>query len=149
MTANTTKATRTSPWATTNGGSLPHEIAEITRYASGGLGARIGIHTHDDIGVGVANALAAIDAGASHVQGTLNGYGERTGNCSLTSIMPILEFKCRRPSVPVESLPPAGANNVAPVAASKAQGPVWHCAYTTPLATDTPEASEPSAPVPR
>jgi 2-isopropylmalate synthase len=88
----------------TNGGSLPREIAEITRYASGGLGGRLGIHTHDDIGLGVANALAALDAGATHVQGTLNGYGERTGNCNLTSIMPILEFKCRKRSVPPESL---------------------------------------------
>jgi 2-isopropylmalate synthase len=88
----------------TNGGSLPHEIAEITQYARGGLGGQIGIHTHDDIGLGVANALAALDAGATHVQGTLNGYGERTGNCNLTSVMPILEFKCRRRSVPAESL---------------------------------------------
>src|SRR5262245_24237190 len=81
----------------TNGGSLPREIAEITRYAAGGLGGRIGIHTHDDIGLGVANALAAVEAGASQVQGTLNGYGERTGNCNLTSVMPILEFKYRTP----------------------------------------------------
>ena len=68
------------------------------------LGVRLGIHTHDDIGLGVANALAALDAGATHVQGTLNGYGERTGNCNLTSVMPILEFKYRTPSVPPESL---------------------------------------------
>jgi len=88
----------------TNGGSLPREIAEITRYAAGGLGGRIGIHTHDDIGLGVANALAAVDAGASQVQGTFNGYGERTGNCNLTSVMPILEFKCRTKSVARESL---------------------------------------------
>ena len=88
----------------TNGGSLPREIAEITRYAAGGLGVRIGIHTHDDIGLGVANALVALDAGASHVQGTMNGYGERTGNCNLTSVMPILEFKYRAPSVPKASL---------------------------------------------
>ena len=52
----------------------------------------------------MANALAAIDAGATHVQGTLNGYGERTGNCNLTSVMPILQFKYRQPSVPPESL---------------------------------------------
>jgi 2-isopropylmalate synthase len=88
----------------TNGGSLPREIAEITRFAAGGLGVRLGIHTHDDIGLGVANALAAIDAGATHIQGTLNGYGERTGNCNLTSIMPILAFKYRAKSVPQESL---------------------------------------------
>ena len=61
------------------------EIAEITRAARARLGVRIGIHTHDDIGLGVANALAAVDAGATQVQGTINGYGERTGNCNLTT----------------------------------------------------------------
>ncbi len=89
----------------TNGGSLPAEIHEMTEYARGGLGLRLGIHTHDDIGLGVANALASIDAGATHVQGTLNGYGERTGNCNLTSVMPILHFKYGRPSIPPDSLP--------------------------------------------
>jgi 2-isopropylmalate synthase len=89
----------------TNGGSLPAEIHEMTRYALGGLKTGLGIHTHDDIGLGVANALASIDAGATHVQGTLNGYGERTGNCNLTSIMPILHFKYGRRSIPPESLP--------------------------------------------
>ena len=89
----------------TNGGSLPAEIHEMTGYALGGLKTGLGIHTHDDIGLGVANALASIDAGATHVQGTLNGYGERTGNCNLTSIMPILHFKYGRRSIPPESLP--------------------------------------------
>ena len=88
----------------TNGGSLPAEVAELTRYARTNLKVRLGIHTHDDIGLGVANALASVDAGATHVQGTLNGYGERTGNCNLTSILPILEFKYRTPSVPPDSL---------------------------------------------
>jgi 2-isopropylmalate synthase len=88
----------------TNGGSLPAEVAELTRHARAHLNVRLGIHTHDDIGLGVANALASIDAGATHVQGTLNGYGERTGNCNLTSVMPILEFKYRVPSVPPDSL---------------------------------------------
>ena len=78
----------------TNGGSLPAEIAAITRCPRAhGCRVRLGIHTHDDIGLGVANALAAIDAGATHVQGTLNGYGERTGNCNLTTVIPILHFK--------------------------------------------------------
>jgi len=77
----------------TNGGSLPEEIAEMTRYARGGLKVRVGIHTHDDIGLGVANAIAALKVGASHVQGTINGYGERTGNCNLTSVMPIVQLK--------------------------------------------------------
>jgi 2-isopropylmalate synthase len=89
----------------TNGGSLPSEIVELTRHACANLdGVRLGIHTHDDIGLGVANALAALDAGVTHIQGTLNGYGERTGNCNLTSVMPILEFKYGRRSVPSESL---------------------------------------------
>jgi 2-isopropylmalate synthase len=88
----------------TNGGSLPTEIADITRLAREKVPGRLGIHTHDDIGLGVANAVAALDAGASHVQGTLNGYGERTGNCNLTSVMPIVEFKLRRTGVPPDSL---------------------------------------------
>jgi 2-isopropylmalate synthase len=88
----------------TNGGCLPAEILEITRYARVHLQGRLGIHTHDDIGLGVANAVAALDAGVTHIQGTLNGYGERTGNCNLTSVMPILQFKLKRPSVPSESL---------------------------------------------
>ena len=89
----------------TNGGSVPAEIAEVTRAAREHLGVRIGIHTHDDIGLGVANALAAIEAGASHVQGTFNGYGERIGNCNLTTLIPTLEFKLHKTSVPSESLP--------------------------------------------
>jgi 2-isopropylmalate synthase len=88
----------------TNGGSLPAEILEITQHARANLTVRLGIHTHDDIGLGVANALVSLDAGVSHIQGTLNGYGERTGNCNLTSIMPILEFKYKRRAVPTESL---------------------------------------------
>ena len=89
----------------TNGGSLPGHVAAITRVAREALRARIGIHTHDDIGLGVANALAAIEAGATHVQGTINGYGERTGNCNITSVIPILHFKLNTRGVPVASLP--------------------------------------------
>src|SRR5437867_2511252 len=88
----------------TNGGSIPREIADITREACARVGTRIGIHTHDDIGLGVANALAAVDAGATHVQGTFNGYGERIGNCNLTTLIPNLEFKLKKRSVPSESL---------------------------------------------
>jgi 2-isopropylmalate synthase len=88
----------------TNGGSVPADIAGITRVAHAALGIRVGIHTHDDIGLGVANALAAIEAGATHVQGTFNGYGERVGNCNLTTLIPNLEFKVKKQSVPPESL---------------------------------------------
>src|SRR5690606_20562504 len=59
----------------TNGGCLPSEISDITRTAVGKLNCKVGIHTHDDSGVGVANAIAAVQAGAVHVQGTVNGYG--------------------------------------------------------------------------
>jgi len=89
----------------TNGGRLPTEVAEITRQARAALQTRIGIHTHDDIGLGVANALAAVEAGATHVQGTINGFGERTGNCNLTSVIPNLALKMQRTCVPEASLP--------------------------------------------
>ena len=89
----------------TNGGNLPGQVAEIMRFARANLTAQLGIHTHDDIGLGVANALAGIDAGATHVQGTINGYGERTGNCNITSVMPIVQFKLKQPNIPPESFP--------------------------------------------
>jgi len=88
----------------TNGGCLPSDISRITEAARGKLTARLGIHTHDDIGLGVANALVALEAGASHVQGTINGYGERTGNCNLTSVIPNVELKLRKRCVPEGSL---------------------------------------------
>jgi 2-isopropylmalate synthase len=69
------------------------------------LSTRIGIHTHNDCGLGVANAIAAVDAGATHVQGTINGYGERTGNCNLISVIPTLAFKMNKTSVNPASLP--------------------------------------------
>src|SRR6185295_7572751 len=89
----------------TNGGSVPEEVALITRAARAQIGIPIGIHTHDDIGLGVANAMAALQAGATHVQGTFNGYGERVGNCNLTTLIPTLAFKLQKTSVPLESLP--------------------------------------------
>ncbi len=78
----------------TNGGTLPHEIAEICLAVQEHLPqCAIGIHTHNDCELAVANAIAAVRAGAVQVQGTINGYGERTGNCNLTSVMPILQLK--------------------------------------------------------
>jgi 2-isopropylmalate synthase len=81
----------------TNGGSLPWDIEERTREvvaAVGGNGGTVvGIHTHDDAGCGVANALAGVRAGARQIQGTINGYGERCGNANLCSIVPSLELK--------------------------------------------------------
>ena len=89
----------------TNGGCLPDEIAAITKVAVSQLNCKVGIHTHDDIGLGVANALASLAAGAVHVQGTINGYGERTGNCNLTSVIPCIAFKLKKSCVPAKSLP--------------------------------------------
>ena len=89
----------------TNGGCLPNEIARITKSAVEKLETRIGIHTHNDIGLGVANALAAIEAGATQVQGTINGYGERTGNCNLISVIPNLFFKLKKIQHLKDSMP--------------------------------------------
>src|SRR3954471_8443596 len=79
----------------TNGSSLPAQIAAATASVVTELGdhATIGIHTHDDAGCAVANAIIAVDAGARHVQGTINGYGERCGNANLVSIVPALQLK--------------------------------------------------------
>ncbi len=89
----------------TNGGTLPSEIKAITETARKRLSARIGIHTHNDIGLGLANAIAAIEAGATHVQGTINGYGERTGNCNLISVIPVVALKMNKRCLPSASLP--------------------------------------------
>ena len=77
----------------TNGGALPEFVGEVTGKVIAELGQPVGIHTHNDGGVGVANALAGIRAGAVQVQGTINGYGERVGNCNLTTVMPTLQLK--------------------------------------------------------
>jgi 2-isopropylmalate synthase len=77
----------------TNGGALPYETAEITAAVMKAFDTPIGIHTHNDGELGVANALAAVVAGAVHVQGTINGIGERVGNCNLTSVIPNLILK--------------------------------------------------------
>lgn len=79
----------------TNGGTLPAEIGRTVAdvIASGIPGDRLGIHTHDDTGNAVAGTLAAIDAGARQVQGTLNGLGERCGNANLTTLIPTLLLK--------------------------------------------------------
>ena len=77
----------------TNGGSMPEEIAAITTKAADVIGAPLGIHTHNDCELACANSLAAIDAGAVHVQGTINGLGERCGNADLVSTVANLALK--------------------------------------------------------
>jgi 2-isopropylmalate synthase len=79
----------------TNGGSLPHEVQQIVAQVKSHVGndVTIGIHCHDDTGCAVANSMAAVLSGAGHVQGTLNGLGERTGNTNLTTVIPNLQLK--------------------------------------------------------
>jgi 2-isopropylmalate synthase len=91
----------------TNGGTLPDGIAAAMSTvvtALDGAGARVGIHCHDDAGCGVACTLAAVRQGATHVQGTVNGYGERCGNANLISIIPNLQLKLGHQCLSAEQL---------------------------------------------
>jgi 2-isopropylmalate synthase len=87
----------------TNGGSLPSRIYSVVAELRKRFG-RVGIHTHNDSETAVANSLAAVEAGAGMVQGTVNGYGERSGNANLCSVIPILEHKMRRSTVGPEKV---------------------------------------------
>jgi 2-isopropylmalate synthase len=80
----------------TNGGSLPQMISQVVREVAAQLDVPLGIHCHNDGDLAVANTLAAVEAGAVHVQGTINGYGERCGNVNLCSVIPNLELKLKR-----------------------------------------------------
>ncbi|MFH0977105.1 MAG: citramalate synthase [Spirochaetota bacterium] len=77
----------------TNGGTLPHEIRQITEQVNKEINMPFGVHFHNDSGVAVANSIAAIEAGAVSVQGTINGYGERCGNADLTTFIPNIVLK--------------------------------------------------------
>lgn len=88
----------------TNGGMLPDEISEVVHDILEASSARLGIHCHNDTGCAVASSLAAVSAGVTHVQGTINGYGERTGNADLVAIVANLELKKNRPVLPEGAL---------------------------------------------
>ena len=89
----------------TNGSSLPMQVAEATARVIAEVGGeRVGIHTHNDAECGVANSLAAVEQGASLVQGTMNGIGERCGNANLVSILPALQLKMGHRCVSDEQL---------------------------------------------
>jgi 2-isopropylmalate synthase len=92
----------------TNGGTLPDRVAaamrEVVAVLSCEGAVRVGIHCHDDAGCGVANTLAAVQQGATHVQGTINGYGERCGNANLVTIIPNLQLKLGHRCLTVEQL---------------------------------------------
>jgi 2-isopropylmalate synthase len=100
--------TKTLVLCDTNGGRLPREVELATTAALeavGGAGdVTLGIHTHNDGGLAVANALAAVEAGARHVQGTVNGVGERCGNADLCVLVPSLQLKCGREVLAPEAL---------------------------------------------
>ncbi len=81
----------------TNGGTMPWVIESIVSDVCGQVECRIGIHTHNDGGCAVANSLAAVRGGATHIQGTMNGVGERCGNANLCTIIPNLKLKCGLP----------------------------------------------------
>jgi 2-isopropylmalate synthase len=94
-------------WVTmcdTNGGSLPSFVSEVVATVRKTIPTRLGIHSHNDSELAVANALAAVEAGCTQVQGTMNGWGERCGNANLISIIPALQLKMDRRCVPDENL---------------------------------------------
>lgn len=88
----------------TNGGTLPHEVDEIVSAVNEAFETQIGVHFHNDSGCAVANSLTAVRAGATHVQGCVNGYGERAGNADLTAAIPNLALKLRVTTIPPERL---------------------------------------------
>ena len=88
----------------TNGGTLPTELAQIVQLTGEQLDLPIGIHTHNDSGMAVANTVAAVEHGAVQVQGTFNGYGERCGNANLCSVIPVLELKMGKHTIGTENM---------------------------------------------
>lgn len=95
----------------TNGGTLPHQVAEIVAAVCARFDTPVGVHLHNDTGCGIANALAGVRNGAIQVQGTINGYGERTGNCNIVPIVANLELK-----LGIQALPEGRLNRLTSVA---------------------------------
>lgn len=88
----------------TNGGMLPWEVEPVVELVCRRFSIPVGIHAHNDAGMAVANTLVAVRAGATHVQGTVNGYGERCGNADLCVVLPNLALKCGVMAIPEEKL---------------------------------------------
>ncbi len=88
----------------TNGGTLPSEITEIIQQVRQNISIPLGIHAHNDSGLAVANSIAAVQAGATQVQGTINGYGERCGNANLCEVIPNLQLKAGFTCIPDENM---------------------------------------------
>jgi 2-isopropylmalate synthase len=88
----------------TNGGTLPHQIVDVLGKVKAEIDTEVGVHFHNDAGCAVASSLAAVEAGAVQIQGCVNGYGERTGNADLCSVIPDLVLKMDRPVVSADQL---------------------------------------------
>lgn len=88
----------------TNGGSFPDAVYETVKKVKQAFDVKIGIHTHNDCGMAVANSIMAVKAGAEHVQGTYNGFGERCGNANLSTIIPDLQIKMNHICIPEENI---------------------------------------------
>lgn len=88
----------------TNGGTFPDEVFEITRKVAEKFPVKIGIHAHNDCGMAVANSIMAVKAGASHIQGTMTGFGERCGNTNLSTVIPNLQLKQNYKCIPNENM---------------------------------------------
>ncbi|HTZ08706.1 MAG TPA: citramalate synthase [Acidimicrobiales bacterium] len=88
----------------TNGGTLPHDVERIVAGIVGQFECQVGVHFHNDSGCAVANSIASVRAGATHVQGCVNGYGERTGNTDLSAAIPNLSLKLNIRTIPAERL---------------------------------------------
>jgi len=89
----------------TNGGSLPQQLGRVVEFVHHRMDSPIGIHAHNDAGVAVANSLVAVQSGVTHVQGTVNGYGERCGNADLCALLPSLVIKLRHTCRVARALP--------------------------------------------
>ena len=88
----------------TNGGTLPHDVERIVAKVVGEFDCQVGVHFHNDAGCAVANSVAGVRAGATHVQGCINGYGERTGNADLSAAIPNLSLKLNVRTIPADRL---------------------------------------------
>jgi 2-isopropylmalate synthase len=94
----------------TNGGTLPHDVERIVAGVVADFECQVGVHFHNDSGCAVANSIAGVRAGATHVQGCVNGYGERTGNADLSATIPNLSLKLN-----VRTIPPERLERITPV----------------------------------
>jgi 2-isopropylmalate synthase len=112
----------------TNGGNMPWDVERIVADVVSSVNHSVGVHAHDDTGCGVANTLAAVRSGARHVQGTINGYGERCGNANLSVIIPNLELK-----LGLRALPPGKLKEISELSHFVAEvanlAPDAHMAY--------------------